>query len=345
MVGNTEDSKTMGTPLQTPNFDSATTMHGDLSKEPSSSANARVSMDLDENGITVVDTKRRRGNDHDKKIGSEAQLENVQNGDLVPEYQDDAANVDGHVDDFVHQEQEVPSQVPVDLPRRSVRERIPSTRYSSSQYVLLTEGGQNMSLMRKLWRVSKRDNGLRWNVELIRDLFDPMDVNQIMKTPVNREMEDGWYWRHELRGDYPVRSGYRLLSNSPQENNNFNSWGKLWKLDVEPKIRNLLWRCVKEILPSFNVNNVLRQALNWLTDWYDLIKRKVMTKVRTKSPQPTAALRCFVDAALFENVDLAGFGVIAVNNEDFIVTACSGTHCSSLDPYHAELWAIKEALS
>jgi len=88
--------------------------------------------------------------------------ENVQNGDLVPEYQDDAANVDGHVDDFVHQEQEVPSQVPVDLPRRSVRERIPSTRYSSSQYVLLTEGGENMSLMRKLWRVSKRDNGLRF---------------------------------------------------------------------------------------------------------------------------------------------------------------------------------------
>nr|GMD14652.1 Retrovirus-related Pol polyprotein from transposon TNT 1-94 [Ipomoea batatas] len=87
--------------------------------------------------------------------------ENVQNGDLVPEYQDDAAEVDGHVDDVVHQEQEVPSQVPVDLPRRFVRERIPSTRYSSSQYVLLTEGGENMSLMRKLWRVSKRDNGLR----------------------------------------------------------------------------------------------------------------------------------------------------------------------------------------
>nr|GMD81110.1 uncharacterized protein LOC109159815 [Ipomoea batatas] len=263
-LGNTEDSKIVGTPLQTPNFDSATTMHGDLSKEPSSSANARWVSSL-----------------------------------LLPDNE-------------------------------------------------------------------------RWNAELIRDLFDPMVVNRIMKTPVNREMEDGWYWRHELRGGYPVRSGYKLLSNPPQENNNFNSWGKLWKLDVAPnpepfmemcqgnfagvwaatgfpinltapnfsrwlesvlakangetqkKIAVIIWFiwCERNALvwnnKSFNANNVLRQALNWLTDWFDLIKRKVMTKVRTESPQPTATLRCFVDVALFENADLAGFGVIAVNNEDLL---------------------------
>nr|GMD10292.1 Retrovirus-related Pol polyprotein from transposon TNT 1-94 [Ipomoea batatas] len=68
--------------------------------------------------------------------------ENGQNGDPVPVYQDDTADADGHVDDVVHQEQEVPSQVPVDLPRRSDRERRPSTRYSPSQYVLLTDGGE-----------------------------------------------------------------------------------------------------------------------------------------------------------------------------------------------------------
>nr|GLL44520.1 uncharacterized protein LOC109166487 [Ipomoea trifida] len=232
-LGNTEDSKTMGTPLQTPNFDSATTMHGDLSKEPSSSANARWVSSL-----------------------------------LLPDYE-------------------------------------------------------------------------RWNVELIRDLFDPMDVNRIMKTPVNREMEDGWYWRHELRGGYPLRSGYRWLEPVLTKANG----------ETQKKIAVIIWFiwCERNALvwnnKSFNANNVLCQALNWLTDWYDLIKRKVMTNVRTESPQPTAALRCFVDVLLFENVDLGGFGVIAINNEDFIVAACSGTHYSSLDPYHVELWAIKEALS
>nr|GLL49943.1 beta-galactosidase 17 [Ipomoea trifida] len=68
--------------------------------------------------------------------------ENVQNGDPVPDYQGDTVDADGHVDDVVHQEQEVPSQVPVDPPRRSDRERRPSTRYSPSQYVLLTDGGE-----------------------------------------------------------------------------------------------------------------------------------------------------------------------------------------------------------
>nr|GMD78821.1 Retrovirus-related Pol polyprotein from transposon TNT 1-94 [Ipomoea batatas] len=120
--------------------------------------------------------------------------ENVQNGDLVPEYQDDAANVDGHVDDFVHQEQEVPSQVPVDHPRRSVRERIPSTRYSSSQYVLLTEGGENMSLMKKLWRVSKRDNGLSKEHISRRGSFydDDDDSSKKVETPILRARRK-WY--------------------------------------------------------------------------------------------------------------------------------------------------------
>nr|GMC53629.1 Retrovirus-related Pol polyprotein from transposon TNT 1-94 [Ipomoea batatas] len=68
--------------------------------------------------------------------------ENGQNGDPVPDYQGDTVNADGHVDDVVHQEQEVPSQVQVDPPRRSDRERRPSTRYSPSQYVLLTDGGE-----------------------------------------------------------------------------------------------------------------------------------------------------------------------------------------------------------
>nr|GMC81485.1 cysteine-rich receptor-like protein kinase 10 [Ipomoea batatas] len=68
--------------------------------------------------------------------------ENGQNGDPVPDYQGDIVDADGHVDDVVHEEQEVPSQVSVDLPRRSDRERRPSTRYSSSQYVLLTDGGE-----------------------------------------------------------------------------------------------------------------------------------------------------------------------------------------------------------
>nr|GMD29286.1 uncharacterized protein LOC109180209 [Ipomoea batatas] len=56
---------------------------------------------------------------------------------------------------------------------------------------------------------------------MLNDLFIPEDAVRILKTPVNREREDEWYWRYEFRGCYSVVS----------------------------KIRNLLWRSIKEVLP------------------------------------------------------------------------------------------------
>lgn len=92
-------------------------------------------------------------------------------------------------------------------------------------------------------------DGMGWNVDLLKSIFCPEDVQRIVKTLVNREVEDEWYWRHELRGCYSVRSGYRLQSLTQPSSSNFSAWGKIWKLGVTPKIRNLLWRCAKDILP------------------------------------------------------------------------------------------------
>nr|GMC63252.1 Retrovirus-related Pol polyprotein from transposon TNT 1-94 [Ipomoea batatas] len=77
--------------------------------------------------------------------GSLVDIEPVSRRDTDDVDEGDTVDLDGHVDDVVHQEQEVPSQVPVDLLRRSDRERRPSTHYSSSQYVLLTDGGEPVS--------------------------------------------------------------------------------------------------------------------------------------------------------------------------------------------------------
>nr|GMD68156.1 Retrovirus-related Pol polyprotein from transposon TNT 1-94 [Ipomoea batatas] len=99
----------------------------------------RVKQPESRNSGSLVDIEPVSRRDTD---GVDEVQENGQNGDLVPDYQGDIVDADGHADDVVHQEQEVPSQVPVDLPRRSDRERRPSTRYSPSQYVLLTDGGE-----------------------------------------------------------------------------------------------------------------------------------------------------------------------------------------------------------
>nr|GMD20609.1 uncharacterized protein LOC109153341 [Ipomoea batatas] len=193
------------------------------------------------------------------------------------------------------------------------------------------------------------------------------------------------------------------------------AWGKIWKLGVTPKIRNLLWRCAKDILPVRT--NLRKRRMNvtaecplcssaeetiihiflecpavspvwiaagintgptatcfagwlesWLTNSNDRITQKMADILwfiwcarndaeayakkangclapRTESNLTGSSLRCFVDAALFEDAGLAGFGVIVKNSDDHFVAARSGTMVCSLDPYHAELWAIKEALS
>nr|AAV88069.1 hypothetical retrotransposon [Ipomoea batatas] len=120
--------------------------------------------------------------------------ENVQNGDPVPDYQGDTVDVDGHADDVVHQEQEVPSQVPVDLPRRSDRERRPSTRYSPSQYVLLTDGGEPESYEEAMESDQKR----QW-FEAMQEEMNSLYVNdtfELVKAPKNRKaLKNRWVYR------------------------------------------------------------------------------------------------------------------------------------------------------
>lgn len=90
---------------------------------------------------------------------------------------------------------------------------------------------------------------------------------------------------------------------------------------------------------AFNANVVVNQATGWLAAWQEAHakKEKAQSATITGQNQPILGLRCFVDAALFEEVGLAGFGAVVKNSEDLYVAARSGTTVCSLDPYHAEL--------
>nr|GMC53199.1 hypothetical protein Iba_chr01dCG4420 [Ipomoea batatas] len=55
------------TPQQNHGLDTAMTLHGDLSKEPAPNVSSQSSMDFDDNRLTMVNFKRRHGNDHVRK--------------------------------------------------------------------------------------------------------------------------------------------------------------------------------------------------------------------------------------------------------------------------------------
>nr|GMD34415.1 Retrovirus-related Pol polyprotein from transposon TNT 1-94 [Ipomoea batatas] len=111
--------------------------------------------------------------------------ENGQNGDHILDYQDDTTDVDGQVDDVVQQEQEVPSQVPIDPPRRSNRERRQSTHYSSNEYVLLTDGGKPESNEEVVESEQKRQC-----LEAMQDEMNSLYANntfELVRAPKNKE--------------------------------------------------------------------------------------------------------------------------------------------------------------
>ncbi|XP_019175652.1 PREDICTED: uncharacterized protein LOC109170972 [Ipomoea nil] len=89
-----------------------------------------------------------------------------------------------------------------------------------------------------------------WDLDILNDIFDPIDVNRIRRVPVCPDYEDTWYWYKEHNGSYSVKSAYRAVVGEIQNNTGFNKWNALWKLDVPPRWKTFLWRALSGILPT-----------------------------------------------------------------------------------------------
>lgn len=59
-------------------------------------------------------------------------------------------------------------------------------------------------------------------------------------------------WRDEKNGKYSVKSGYKLIRNIGIMSSTATpiNWKLLWKLKVQAKIRNFLWRAFSSCLPT-----------------------------------------------------------------------------------------------
>jgi hypothetical protein len=102
-------------------------------------------------------------------------------------------------------------------------------------------------------------NNQQWNSQLIAQTFIPIEVNQILQTPISNE-DDIICWQGTKDGHYTVRSGYNAqiewaktqrdqaqTSNSLEDN---HMWDKLWKIEAPPKQLHLLWRVLHNALPT-----------------------------------------------------------------------------------------------
>lgn len=96
-----------------------------------------------------------------------------------------------------------------------------------------------------------------WNLATLLELFLPRDIALIKSIPLScKSMEDKLYWPFTPLGTYSVKSGYRFLYKSQCfDNHEYQPkdkalWKKVWGLQVQPKVQNLLWRAIKNSIPT-----------------------------------------------------------------------------------------------
>jgi ribonuclease HI len=94
----------------------------------------------------------------------------------------------------------------------------------------------------------------KWDKNKLEELFSLEVCEQILSTPLfDMVTEDKLVWEGDMRGNYTVKSGYRLIMEESwkrlEEWGNRN-WSMLWGVKAPHKAKHLLWRLCKECVPT-----------------------------------------------------------------------------------------------
>lgn len=101
-----------------------------------------------------------------------------------------------------------------------------------------------------------------WDYDVVTDLFNARNRDLILKIPLStRRDRVVWYWLADPRGVFSVRSCYKMMTYDAN-NSSSSFWRRLWKLNVPGKVKNFLWRIVKNVLPT--TNNLLSRRVQVL---------------------------------------------------------------------------------
>ena len=103
-------------------------------------------------------------------------------------------------------------------------------------------------------------NLMKWNVNLLKEIFVPRDVEVIQQIPLSlRKPCDKLIWTGTPNGKFTVKSAYNLLLGEANSSLGSSSsggsldrylWSNIWSSQVQPKIKIFMWRACLDILPN-----------------------------------------------------------------------------------------------
>ena len=74
--------------------------------------------------------------------------------------------------------------------------------------------------IKMVWELLREEN-LEWNTELVREIFLPQDAEAILSIPISESRaRDRMVWAEDKRGNFTVRSAYRLARDIVVEGSN-----------------------------------------------------------------------------------------------------------------------------
>ncbi|XP_073355407.1 uncharacterized protein [Aegilops tauschii subsp. strangulata] len=97
----------------------------------------------------------------------------------------------------------------------------------------------------------------QWDESLVRDIFIEDEAKIILATPVREDYDDFYAWFYDSKGQFSVKSAYKLYVNArdqgqPESSNipqNNWEWKEIWNLPCQPKIQYFSWRLAHNSLP------------------------------------------------------------------------------------------------
>ncbi|XP_019198077.1 PREDICTED: uncharacterized protein LOC109191858 [Ipomoea nil] len=206
-----------------------------------------------------------------------------------------------------------------------------------------------------------------WDQDILTDIFDPEDVERILKIPVSPDYEDLWYWYGDPKGEYSVKSGYRTIVVALL----YYIWrarnGAVWDATL-PRPRKIIamassavnaWKVAHPGLrpPATSAASNSRTAP--VVDTHTATAVPLATTNTIAVPttpqlpmpnmvhQATQNMRdqCYFDAAYDPQINKAAMGAIILNWQGHYVSAMTAPMIDCFSPLMAEAFACKEVLS
>ncbi|KAK2355577.1 hypothetical protein QL285_092977 [Trifolium repens] len=97
-------------------------------------------------------------------------------------------------------------------------------------------------------------NSKAWDLAKLGDMFDNNIVRRIVQTPLYDSVhDDKLVWKLEHDGIYSVRSAYKhcvITAGNQERHGVAGQWNHIWRAKIPPKVKNLIWRIGRDILPT-----------------------------------------------------------------------------------------------